>query len=207
MTKKAIQDECKRILHSTKNGDLLNENDKEFMLNIFQNHPNWNLKKGVGIKAITTTLPPPPMNRYNCFYLIRLDGSGTDISYLAALKGADVKNDLKSACREAICPIIGKFLNDNLILGKSRCAVTGELLKKGKYHVDHYDMKFEELYYEWIKNYDMNVLLGSISKSEDNNFRTYFTDEKIKKSFIEFHNANTHLRLVTQKVNLSLLKK
>jgi hypothetical protein len=54
---------------------------------------------------------------------------------------------------------------------------------------------------KWLELNDIKIIMNNI-KSVENWIE--FTDEKIKNSWIEFHNNNTHLRIVSKNFNLKI---
>ncbi len=96
--------------------------------------------------------------------------------------------------------------------------ISGELIyDKNDLHIDHFDKDFSEVAYNWLylikkqrernfKKLDdtIHFLYGLIDKD-----KKYFDKEKspnLSKSFYEYHNKNTHLRIVKKTENLSRKK-
>lgn len=96
--------------------------------------------------------------------------------------------------------------------------ISGKLiLDKKDLHIDHYNKEFAEVAYDWIycikKQREKNLkrlddtihfLYSLIDKD-----KKYFDKEKapnLSKSFYDYHNKNTHLRIVTKQENLSRKK-
>ena len=71
-------------------------------------------------------------------------------------------------------------------------------------HIDHYDKTFNELVVEFINQEGREYLFSKINMGEQNSPHTRFINSEIDNKFISFHNANTHLRAITKKENLSL---
>ena len=189
---------CKEILKSENTTEYY-----DFLISIFENHSEWIQKKGCGIKNILVK-----QTKYNnkCFYLERLDGSLTDISYLHSINKNNKLDNIKKACRSAINPIILEFRN-KLDYTNLYCEFTKQKLTKENTHIDHYNLTFNELFRHWLKNKNIKQLILNINKTTDNNLDTFFTNQNIINNFIRYHNANTHLRAVSKEANLSLLKK
>ena len=93
--------------------------------------------------------------------------------------------------------------------------ISGALIyDKKDLHIDHFDKDFSEVAYNWLylikkqrernfKKLDdtIHFLYGLIDKD-----KKYFDKEKspnLSKCFYEYHNKNTHLRIVTKTENLS----
>lgn len=204
MTKTKIKETAKIILHKYKVGEWIDdESDYYFLLNLFSNHPDWDIKKGSGIIGITTRV-----TKYGnkCFSILRSDGSETDISYIHSISPYSKRSDIKAACRTAIIPEINK-VRLRINYGVDRCEFTGEILTPGNTHIDHYDLTFNDLFNNWMVDKDTEEIHKLLNDgTKDGVVSIEFIDDYIKKDFITYHNANTHLRAVSKKANLSLLK-
>ena len=194
---------CKYILD---NSDVRVEDKySRFLVKyIFPYHPEWKEKEGVGIDHIEVR---PDGYGHKCFYLIRKDSTVTDISYITSITPPSKKEQVRTACRTAIRPII-KEIKNNVKL-PYRCPITGDIITSMEdIQIDHYDMEFNDVFELWIKDKDLDWLYEDVMKSNvDGSTITSFKDESIIKDFIEFHNTHTHLRVVSKKANLSVLKR
>lgn len=195
---------CRKILNKTSPGDRITDpEDIDFLIQIFEGHSEWILKKGLGIDYLTTGMS---IYKNRCFIIHRIDGSSTDISFTHSIKNRTPIAEIKNACRNAIKNTILKFKNENIKLGVTRCPITNEILTQENIHIDHYDLTFNELFNKWIEDKDIEFLFNRLNKTMDNNNETYFIDANVAFDFIKFHNENTHLRGVSKKANLSILK-
>jgi hypothetical protein len=201
MTKKYQKDQCKAILNKyALNHTIIEERD--FLVNVFKNHPNWQEKRGHGGKRIFIG---QDNYKHRCFFIERIDNTVVDISYLTAIAG-NSKSDLeriKIACRTAILPEIIDFRNKNVIFGVTKCAISDEILTKENINIDHYDLKFSEMFELWIKRYNPKELVKNIMVQEQTSI---FINNEILNDFISFHNLNCKLRAVTKHVNQNILR-
>lgn len=194
---------CRKILNDT--SKIVDKPSTDFLINnIFPNHLRWKNKVGVGIDHIEVR---PDIYGGKCFYIIRIDGSFTDISYVKSITPEKPIDYVYRACRAAIRPII-KEEREKIKL-PFVCPITNEIIYNiDDIHIDHYDLTFDELFNEWIKDKDINELYKkTLDSSKDNSTITYFYDKEIIKDFVEFHNKHTHLRAVSKKANLGVLRK
>lgn len=200
------EEKIKSILYNYNLNNSINKADEEFMIEVFSNHPHFEEKSKDGIKKIIII-----KDKYKgrCFAILTSKEEIIDISYIKALKGKCLSKEetINKACRTAIFPIIKKFKKENLIYGVTRCPYTNELLNMENTHVDHYEKTFNELFKLWIKDKDINELYKKIKIDHYNYDDKIFLDKDIIADFINFHNQNTHLRLVSAKANLSIIKK
>ena len=203
MNKTQKANKCREIIRNT--SMVVDDESAKFLLEqIFPNHPEWEKKQGVGVERIEVR---PDGHGGRCFYIIRLDGSFTDISFVASISSPKKKNDVIKACRSAIRPLIDK-MRESIEL-PFVCPITGEVVyDKRDVHIDHYDMTFRQLFDEWVKGKDIEELYRmTLRLNKDNDTNTYFDNEEICNDFIEFHNKHTHLRAVSKRANLSELRK
>ncbi len=205
MNKKQKTEKCREILNLKYkiNQKITDEEDIIFLLSIFENHSEWDIKKGVGIDSISIAL-----TKFNnrTYILNRIDGSFDDISFTHCISGRSKIIDIKNACRSAIIDIKNKYKRDNVIFGISICPISNEILTKENIHIDHYDLTFNEMFNLWVKKHDIELLFSKINKTIDNSVDTFFTDESIIEDFINFHNENSKLRAVHKTANLSTLR-
>jgi hypothetical protein len=201
MTKKYQKDQCKEILNKYALNHTIIE-EREFLVNVFKNHPNWLEKRGKGGRRIFIG---QDNYKHRCFFIERIDNTVVDISYLTSIAG-NSKSDLeriKIACRTAILPEIIDFKNKNVIFGVTKCEISGEILTKENINIDHYDLKFSEMFDLWIKKYIPKELVKNIQVQDQT---SSFTNDIILNDFISFHNINCKLRAVTKHVNQIVLR-
>ena len=109
MIQKEITERCKSILGKTPiDGYVDDIKDFNFLLESFALYPYFDMKtQGQRIKAIQKR----KTGSYGtcCFYLIREDGSCTDISYTKMFRKDPQTDDVLAALRTAIDPIISEF--------------------------------------------------------------------------------------------------
>jgi len=194
------------VLKKYSPNQFLEQNDFITVLELFKTHPSWKKKEGNGIAKIQVIIDKWKNKNY---LLHRIDSSTTDISFIIAARGKSdsLKKKLMSACRNAIQQIILEQ-KDKIKYGIQQCPITNQILTKENTHIDHYDLTFKEVFDKWIKNFDIQELQKKLNdSSKDLVVEDFFIDEEIKKNFVEFHNANTHLRPISTNANLSILRK
>lgn len=203
MNKKQKTEKCREILYRySVNENISNDEDIQFLLSIFENHSEWDLKKGKGIKSISVI-----KNQFNrCFQLNRIDGTFTDISFIHSITNHSKIAIIKKACRTAIRKNIVEFRNDNVLYGISVCPITYEVLTKENTHIDHYDLTFDSMFNLWMSIQNFDFIFSKVNQTNDNSFVTCFTDNSIINDFIIFHNTHSKLRAVSKYANLSILR-
>ncbi|WP_317346173.1 DUF3223 domain-containing protein [Phocaeicola plebeius] len=198
MTQKAIIKKCREILNKTAvDGFVVDSEDFKYLLAAFAKCPYFEMKtQGQKIKAIQKR----KSGSYGtcCFFLIREDGSSTDISYTKMFRRDPQTDDVLNALRAAINPIISKFR-----YSFKPFEYDGKMIEKVEdADVDHYDLKFKEVASIWIELKGGVVeLIKKVNSTEDGSTKTYFTDEALNEEFRTFHNSHTHLRFLPKEVN------
>lgn len=124
-----------------------------------------------------------------------------------------MRKNIAAACRTAVKqPSINPFRDNILKKFKEGLPVYSDLsgkpiLDKGDFHIDHYDLTFEDLVEKWIEIKGMEYLYQRINMNDHMSTITKFVDENLVEEFVQYHDQHTHLRVVTKEENLSLLKK
>lgn len=201
MTQKEIKDKCKSILGSIPNNGYVEKyEDFKFLLEAFALCPYYEMKT-TGQKIVRIQKRSSGSYNTSCFFLIREDGTMTDISYSKMFRRNPVLDDLLSALRYAINPIISDYRKSFVPF-----EYEGVLFDNiDDVDVDHYNLKFKELASVWIEaNGGVEHLSTFINKTDDNSSVTCLVDEMLVADFIQFHNRNTHLRFLPRKVNQKL---
>lgn len=204
-TKKSLEKKCKKILNSYKSGDRLNLFDEEFMISFFMQLAKSKKLKGQNIVAIYVRKSAHFPNQQ--FWIKREDGTETDISYLSCINPPKPIDEIKAACRRAVESIIKEYKFKHVYPTTSD--LSGQPIQcPDDAEVDHYDMDFVELVRNWVSlNGGEEKVHSKINETEDGSEKTEFTDRALVESFIQYHNSNTHLRLITVEENRKRKKK
>ena len=198
MTQKEITERCKSILGKTPiDGYVDDIEDFNFLLESFALCPYFDMKtQGQRIKAIQKR----KTGSYGtcCFYLIREDGSCTDISYTKMFRKDPQTDDVLTALRTAIDPIISEFRRTFKPFDYE-----GKHIEKVEdADVDHYDLKFRKLASIWIESKGgATELIKKVNRTEDGSSITCFIDDGLNEDFRLFHNSHTHLRFLPKEIN------
>lgn len=93
-----------------------------------------------------------------------------------------------------------------------KCEISGKIIDNtDDLHIDHYDDDFSKVAYDWMyclkqamqrlfhkKTIDIVKVLYDL---HDDDYK-YFKDKKWNRSFIDYHDSHTHLRIVCKEANL-----
>lgn len=208
MTKKSQNDRCKEIKDKTGVNRMVNDpDDFNFLLSIFNMHPEWDLKSQ-GMRIIAISVRKSPDHPTTCFYITREDGAETDISYRACINPVTNKANVKRACREAERPRKEEF--KKTVRLPYKYIFNGERRIIESFHeleADHYDLEFDDVVELWVaQNGGYDHLATFINPTEDRTSITYFTDVELAKSFAQFCRQHSHLRPMTKRDNISRSK-
>lgn len=84
--KKDAEDACREILYRYEPGSRISEHaDEQFLLDLLELHPQRDEKMGCGVEYFEIRVNPKFV-RQRSFYLIRVDRSETDFSFMKCLK-------------------------------------------------------------------------------------------------------------------------
>jgi hypothetical protein len=198
-SKEAVRERCRGII-SRGVGAVEDMYDFAFLCDLFGRHPHAEQKVGEGIASIVVRHVPP----YNQpgFYLRRLDGSETDISFLQCVAARTDMTTLYGALRRAVDDQIIEFKTQAF---KGRfaieCPYTAELVFRTSCHVDHQPPKtFQAVADRWI------TLAGGRDRvrvaSGDGDIGSRLLDVGQLESWRSYHRTNAELRIVSVEANL-----
>lgn len=200
---KDMEDYCKKLLNDIEG--VVPERCLDFLYDIMEQHPHWNEKVGCGFHHFEVR---KGLYGKKGFYIVRTDGTSTDISYRKAIYAYPTKRaEIMKACRTVISPIIEMMRNQ--IKLPFTCPITGEVVTdRSNVHIDHYDLTFRELFDLWMEDKDVDKVYATLRESrKDGCVEVYFNDPMLAMDFYQFHNEHTHLRPVSATANETILKK
>lgn len=199
-TKESVRERCRRIIEASSGATVEDRYEFAFLCDLFGRHPHAAQKIGQGIDAILVR-PVPPYNNLG-FYLRRVDGSETDISFRQCVSARTDDADLYGALRRAVDDQVIAFKNESFD-GKFTllCPYTGEMLFPTHCHVDHRPPKtFKALADRWIK------LVGGHDRvriaSGDGDVGSRLIDGGQLVSWRSYHGGQADLRIVSPTANL-----
>ena len=146
------------------------------------------------------------------FWVIRLDGSETDFSFIWAIRGEPkpLSQEFADACRAAVLSDIRRakraFFDEHADeLGFVECENSGDLLTFDEAHVDHANPTFSALViaFREERGWHSEVPEGTLSDAADGQFTTIFARESVVMAFRIAHYRNAKLRIISGPQNLS----
>jgi hypothetical protein len=201
-SKQAIVKHTQQILKDATPGEVLQGDNRAFLIGLIECHPRAKDKIGVGIKHIIARVDPV-WKKSKQFLIIRYDGSNIDFSYKKCLYGEISPLEyFRSACRTAIAPDIISF-KIVYLTPAATCPYFGEPLTKDNAHVDHVKPRV----FNWIVDQFMEIEGISLGKCEVvGDVQKRFLDKSVNDKFRRFHNVVAQLELVSERANQTCCK-
>ncbi len=188
-TKKALTEECRRILHSSPVNECLTGSDLELISALLEMHTEYELKKGSGIIEIFVG---NQLYGNKGFFIRRIDQSVTDFSFLHCITPTKHHLDVKSAFRFAIEYQIKAFAAQS---ESTLCAISGESLTDAV--VDHAPpTTFAYLMQSFLTIEKLTYDDIEVEPTIDNTAKRKLIDLELEKRWQTYHESNAVLRLV-----------
>jgi len=212
-TKKEVEKHIQHILYSYQVGETVNSEHARFLLALLHNHPSATEKIGCGIQAFEVRQNQRFTTKRG-FYLIRLDGTEDDFSFMKCIYPSSPLVLFKAICRR----LTGRrmywikveyFATHENEEGKIQCPVTGQWISSDQAHVDHMPpYTFERIVTDFIQTQGIQVDQIVLKETEgENDVGQTFADPLLAEKWIAFHDARASFRIVSEWANLSILKR
>lgn len=198
-TQKEALDYFKNILNQCNINEIIPQHFDD-LYELLCRHPHAIEKIGCGVESF---MIKPDGYGHKCFWLIRVDGTIEDFSYIISVKGKDITNELKfrKACRTAIRHQIVEY-RDKYFDGKlyAKCEKTGKEIELSTCHVDH----IEPMYFERIVSMFINEYSIDVDKITYDTTGTTcrLMDSELLRNWVEYHIKYAKLRCVDKQYNL-----
>jgi hypothetical protein len=181
---------------------IINKTDMyyTFFENLLKNHPEHDMKKGVGIKYFFI-IPNRMDNKYYQTMIKRLDDSEIDFSwvYCCKFKERTENEDLIRSMRTAIKDDVIKYKQQQQLIC-NLCKITNESYEN--YHVDHNNPSFQILKDKFLQQTikPIPTLFGDCKKYKLTIFKK--DDNDFKNDWVDYHNKNCNLQILCRNCNL-----
>jgi len=164
-----------QIRHRYPNGVRIYGKDEELLLAATQLHANADQKRGCGIGHFTVE----QAGKDRCFWLHRIDGSSTDISFKNIFDdpAKRERNDRLNALRQAVEPEIAP-------------------LRKRGMHV-HHVVQFATLVEGWLASLGMTLEEIDVIPTADGEMRCEMADESLKFNWVGYHDRHFKYEVMT----------
>lgn len=184
-------------------GHKLTPEHFELVASLIQRHPEAAQKIGVGIRYIS--VQKHPEFRTKCMIIHREDGTSTDFSYITCIEARQktMRARMLDAMRYAVKEQILRFkwakfgAKTNVVT----CELTGEPVGWDNCHIDHVK-PFVELASEFLEAYEIEPSKEMLAANADNQYFETIADRLIYVCWLQYHEDNAVLRVVSDKANL-----
>lgn len=199
--KDLARDAARSVMGQYHPGDVVTDKvHHDFLLNLLALHPDARQKIGCGVKDFYIG---DGMYGTNCFWLMRLDGTMTDWSFLKCLSSKPSnKQDVLNAMRLAVWPQICEY-RDILFAETDDvfCPVTGEKIGKLTCHIDHI-VPFKNLVESFLTERGLAISDIKIAPSRDAKIGPRMSNNEHVALWLEYHRTNARLRALSPAANM-----
>lgn len=189
------------ILRSAAIGEPIAGEKLEDCLCLFARHPEWDVKRGCGIASVCVVNNPVYGDR--CFWIYRVDGTNTDISYLTCVKAKkkNAREQFMAAARHAVVNQIIEFKNSVFGLRfVAKCGITGRLVSQCDADVDHV-FPFVRLAERFMQEHSIDVEFIEYKNKGDGDITTEFADLALERKWQQFHRIHAKLQITHREAN------
>jgi hypothetical protein len=210
-TKTALTDYIKTVLAQSPLNAPLTNDAADVVTDLFKLHPESDTKIGAGIDRVEVRINREFAGNSRGFWIVRADGTETDISYKKCLEGETVhRNQFIKACRATIKPHIEYFRREFFRVATTpTCCLTGQPVQPNTCHVDHTPpYTFERIIdaFAALHGLDLNAP-GLCVSGVDGWLLPSLADDILRDKFVQFHNTFAQLRVISVSANTNLVPK
>lgn len=200
-SKVALKGAICAILERYEPGQILDQDDTDFMYDVIQMHPNAADKVGCGVKAFGVQRNPSYKNKE--FMLVRKDGTQTDFSFNKCLRPPTQLARFLQACRQSVADGIIAFRHAYFQMTPNPvCELTGELLTMENSHVDHAPPHtFRYIAEMFIQKYHVDVERVTLTSGGDNSCWVLMPTD-LEALWTDYHWQYAKLRVISAAENM-----
>lgn len=198
----------KAMLNRYRPGEQINADDALDLAALLERHSEYVEKVGCGVRFFEVILTE---HGTQCFRIVRVDGSGSDFSYLHCItqRPPSRKQEVSRAFRRVVQFDLYKardefFAKHSNANGNAPCAVTREPITRANAHMDHRPpMTFEVIVTTFLCGRGMSLDDVSLTIGQDDQVSPEVTDMTLADAFRAYHASVARLDLVRDTVNLA----
>lgn len=209
-TKEAVRNVCRSIVQRYGIGGIVTDPDDDaFCRHLLERHPEYDLKRGVGIAHFYVIAHTDHGRRSVGLALVRLDGEEADFSWNACLTPLSHRTQVLAALRHAITDQIAASRNAVLNSGQPLvCSVTGSPIPSvAELHIDHAAPTFLVLAEEFIAGNGGPDTFRILPDAGAGVSYIELEDKALEERWQHHHQEHAVLRPVLKQVNLSDLRR
>ncbi|MEY9906097.1 hypothetical protein ABIA35_002314 [Catenulispora sp. MAP12-49] len=199
------QQACRDLLYRYPPGSVIDDpSDEAFLHDLLELHQDAAGKRGVGIDHFEVRLTEE--FHQPGFFIIRVDGTVTDFSFLRCLTPATHRDRVLTAMRRAVKDQVVAFKQEALAEdGTAVCAITDAVVTAADIHVDHHDPDFLALAQDYAAEHGGFEAFGIVNG--DGVIGAEFADPATRDAWAEHHRDSAQLQITSVQANLSLRRR
>jgi len=206
-SKAAAKQFLRTICDSYEDGERVNEEHSRCLREMLALHSNSEMKAGAGVSHFSITTESK-FSRIRRFYIHRIDGSGTSISFNRTIAERNPRRNRFEALWRAIEDEIMEFrwtaFCDITLL---ECPLRRIPITEDAYHIDHEPpATFLNLVERWLQSEGIRLEEIEITSPSDSEDVFELASAAQLASWQEFHSQHATLRLLSPIANLSEVK-
>lgn len=206
-SKNSAREFFRNIRDRYQDGQIINDEDRDYLLDLVAIHSEADAKIGCGISHFTVDTNTEFGTRH--FVIHRTNGTNTDVSFPSAIDGPNSRRDRFEALRRAVEDQILDFRSEAFRSSSIQtCPLRGISISAKSSHIDHiWPNTFLKLVGNWLNTQNIKLENIHITLPADNQTVTRMTDDAQLSSWQAFHAEHSELRAVSQIGNLSDAKR
>ena len=206
-TKDAMLTRLRDILYTSPPNTPITGESLRILIDVLSYHPRAEAKQGCGIARMEVR----KNYRFGTleFWIVRLDGTETDWSFMACLRPSSPLQHVQMAARHAVVPQIAEFKRLTFVSSATvQCPLTGDSITYNTCHVDHIPPDtFASILDGFLREYEIDthdvIMLGD----EDGAIGRVFADQSLSIKWQSYHAQHARLRATSSFGNLSISKR
>lgn len=164
-------------------------------------------KTGKGVDHFETRVNVTNGGRTVGFWVVRIDDTETDFSFIRAVNEAPKQEleQLADACRGAVFPEVQSakslyFAVHGDASDTVPCALTGNMISEAESALEYVDTQFGQLVkdYAHAQGWDVGLPAGVVSQPADGQTTTTFVNREHEEQFRRFHRESAKIRVISK---------
>lgn len=198
----------KAMLNRYRPGQRVSDEDGLDLSALLERHTEYSTKVGGGVSHFAVIMTE---HGTQCFRILRVDGTGTDFSYLHCIsqRAPSRKQEVSQAFRRAVRFDLYKARDTFFEVhtggdGLVACAATGKRIGREQAHMDHRPpMTFEVIVTTFLGSKGMSLDDVPLTSGQDDQVSPEITDKQLREAFQAYHAAVARLDFVQDTINLA----
>jgi hypothetical protein len=209
-TKRAAIEHFRLMLHRYDLSERVSEQDAIELRWLLDRHHERERKVGCGIDYFVVRRNPEyPTQRG--FFIVRLDDSETDFSYLKCIDGgapdpmSEAKQAMRAEVRDDIRQAKQKYFNEHADEhGQVKCPLSGKLITIEEADADHAPPRtFDTLALAFLEARSIKADVTFVTPSADNQYAPKMADRELGAAWRAYHHKLAAIRVVARGENLA----